>query len=74
MTTLMAEISGSAVVHLLIWVICIGTVFYLLHWLIGYVGLQDPWNKVAKIILAVAAVILLINALLTLAGHPFIRW
>lgn len=71
---LLAQISGSAVVSALIWIIVLGIVFWLLFWLIGYVGLPEPFNKVARVILAVAAVIVLINCLLMLAGHPIIRW
>lgn len=71
---LLAQISGSAVVNVLIWIIVLGVVFWLLFWLIGYVGLPEPFNKVARVILAVAAVIVLINCLLMLAGHPIIHW
>lgn len=71
---LLAQISGSAVVNALIWIIVLGVVFWLLFWLIGYVGLPEPFNKVARVILAVAAVIVLINCLLMLAGHPIIHW
>lgn len=74
MTTLFAAISGAGVINLLIWLIVIGLIFWLLNWLIGYVGLPDPFAKVARIILAVAAVILIINALLSLAGTPIIEW
>lgn len=71
---ILAQISGNAVISSLIWVIVLGVVFWLLWWLIGYVGLPEPFNKVARVILAVAAVIVLINCLLTLAGHPLVRW
>lgn len=71
---LLAQISGSAVVSALIWIIVLGIVFWLLWWLVSYVGLPEPFNKVARVILAVAAVIVLINCLLSLAGHPLVHW
>ena len=74
MNTLLAIISGEAIVSLLVWVIVIGLIFWLLWWLLSYVGLPEPFNKVARVILAVAAVLFLINVLLGLAGHPIVRW
>lgn len=71
---LLAQISGDAVIHSLIYIIVIGVIFYLLWWLLAYVALPDPFNKVARVILAVAAVVILINILLGIAGHPIFRW
>ncbi|PYS91099.1 MAG: hypothetical protein DMF62_03070 [Acidobacteria bacterium] len=70
MNTALALISNNAAVNSLIYLICIGIVFWLLWWLIQYVGLPEPFAKVAKVILAVAAVLILINILLGFAGHP----
>jgi hypothetical protein len=70
----LALISGSAVVDLLIWLVCVGLVFWLLWWLINFVNLPEPFAKVARVILAVAGVVVLINVLLGIAGHPFMRW
>lgn len=67
-------ISGSGLLSILIYVIVIGLVFYLLWWLVGYVGLPEPFNKVARVVLALVAVLILINLLLGFAGHPVVRW
>lgn len=67
-------ISGEGVISALVWLICIGLIFWLLFWLIGYVGLPEPFAKVAKVILAVASVLVLINVILSIAGHPIVRW
>lgn len=61
-------IEASALVSFLIWIIVIGCVFWLLFWLIGYVGLPEPFAKIARVILAVVAVLLLINFLLGMTG------
>ncbi len=70
---ILSLISGDALINSLIWLICIGIVFWLLHWLIGYVGLPQPFDKVARVVLAVAAVIVLISIVMGLAGHPLWR-
>ena len=64
--------SAEAFVSILVWVVVVGLVFYLLWWLVGYLGLPEPFNKVARVILAIAAVLFLINLLMGLTGHPLI--
>jgi hypothetical protein len=69
-----AVISANALFMALIWIIVAGLVCWLLWWLIGAVGLPEPFNKVARVLIAVVAVIICINALLTLVGRPFITF
>lgn len=71
---ILAAVSGDAVVSSIIWIIVMGLVFWLLSWLINYIGLPEPFGRVAKIILAVAAVVFLVNELMSIAGHPIIVW
>lgn len=64
----------AALVSLVIYVIVGGLVFYLLWWLVGYVGLPEPFNKVARVIIAVVAVLFLIMVLLSVVnGQPVFR-
>lgn len=58
----------STLVHLVVQLIIIGGIFWLLFWLVGYFGLPEPFNKIAKGIIAVVAVLFLINLLLGLSG------
>lgn len=51
-----------------------GLIFWLLWWLIGYVGLPEPFNKIARVGLAVIAVFVIIGILLGLIGHPIFVW
>lgn len=74
MNLTLAAISGSQVVDVVIWLIVAGVIFWLLNWLIDYVGVPEPFRKVAKVIIAIVAVLLVINALLALAGHPLVSW
>jgi uncharacterized membrane protein len=48
---------------LLVAVVVIGLVFYLLWWLLGKIALPEPFNKVAMVILCLAAVVILISML-----------
>jgi len=65
-------IAASSLVSVLIQVIVVALICYLLWWLIGYIGLPAPFDKVARVIVSCFAVVFLINALLAVAGHPFI--
>ncbi len=67
-------ISLSAAVSVLIYIVVAGLVFWLLWWLVGYVGLPEPFNKVARVLLAVLAVFVCIFILLSLVnGQPVFR-
>jgi hypothetical protein len=66
-------LEATGILSFVLTIVVIGLVFWLLLWLIDFVGLPEPFNKVAKVILAVVAVLLLINFLLGLTGAPFIR-
>ena len=67
-------ISGSGLISVLITLVVVGLVCYLLWWLIGYIGLPEPFNKVARVIVAVIAVVFLINLVLGFSGHPLVSW
>lgn len=66
--------SISAIVTAIIYLIIAALIFWLCHWLISYIGLPEPFNKIARVVLAVGAVLVLIAVLLSLAGHPVVVW
>lgn len=70
----LAQISGHNLLNAVIWIVVAGVVFWLLNWLVDYVGVPEPFKKVARVVIAVAIVVVLINALFSIAGHPFITW
>lgn len=72
--TLLAAITAQSLVSLLIQVIVVALICWLLWWLVAYIGLPEPFNKIARVVIAIIAVIFLINALLSLTGKPFITW
>jgi hypothetical protein len=59
-------INSDAMIHLVITVVVIGLVFFLLTWLVGYIGIPEPFRKVILAILACAAVIWLLRLLLAM--------
>lgn len=67
-------VTASSMISILVWFIVIALIFWLLFWLISYVGLPEPFAKVAKVILAVVAVLILINFLLGFLGNPIVRF
>jgi len=71
---IIASISGSTLLTAVVWCVVAGLIFWLLNWLIDYTGMPEPFNKVAKVIVAVVAVVMLVNALMSVAGRPFITW
>lgn len=63
--------SLATVVSLIVYLLVAGAIFALLHWLIGYVGVPEPFAKAARILLAVFAVLVIIGLLLSLvSGRP----
>ena len=70
----LAAISGNALIAAFIWVVVAGVIFWLCNWFLAYAGVPEPFSKVAKVVLALVVLIVLINALLTLAGRPLITW
>ena len=64
----------AGLVSVVIYVIVAGLIFGLLWWLIQYCGIPEPFNKVARVILMVVAVLFLIGLLLSLVnGQPLFR-
>lgn len=67
-------IQGRNLVASVIGLVIFGLICWLLFWLIDYCAMPEPVNKVAKVIVALAIVLVLINFLLTIVGQPFISW
>ena len=67
-------ISGPLLVSMVLYIIVAGLIFWLLTWLINYVNPPEPFKKIATVVVVIVAVVMLINALMTLTGHPLIRW
>jgi hypothetical protein len=67
------QISGGSILQAIIWFAVAGLIFWLCKWALGEIGLPEPFNKVANVLLILIVLVLCINALLMIAGVPFLR-
>jgi len=51
-------------------ILVVGLLCWLAWWLIGFIGLPQPFDKALRILVAIVAFIFLANLLLGLTGHP----
>ena len=63
-------ITGSSLISLLVTLCIVGLIFWLIWWFLGYIGLPAPFDKVARVIIGLCALIFLINILMGFTGHP----
>lgn len=57
-------------VHLLIWILVLGLIFYLAYWVLSLIPMPEPFGVVARVILGIIALLLLISILLPMVGSP----
>lgn len=60
--------SIEGLVRVVIYLVVAGLIFWLLFWLVGYVNPPEPFRKVATVVLAIFAVLIVICILLSLIG------
>jgi hypothetical protein len=70
----LAVISGEAVVSALLTLAVFAIIFAVLWWFLQKFAPPEPFNMVLQFILALLAVVVVINALLSIVGKPFIVW
>ncbi len=63
-----ASVTIEGLISLLIWLIVMGLIFWLIWWFLGYVGLPEPFNKVARVLIGLVAFVILIYLLLGILG------
>ncbi len=67
-------IASSGLVGLLVMLVIAGLIFYLIWWFLGVVGLPAPFDKVARVIVGLVALIFLIDLLMRVGGHPLLHY
>ena len=67
-------VSGSVLLNAFITLVVVGLICWLIWWFISYIGLPEPFNKVARVLVALVALVFLVNFLLGFTGHPLIKW
>lgn len=65
----------TTLVSIVLYIVVLGLICWLLMWLIDYVPVPEPFNKVAKIVIAVLGVVAIIYLLLGIlpGGHGLPR-
>jgi hypothetical protein len=66
-------ISVEQLIMVVVYLLIVGLIFGLLWWLIDYCAIPEPFNKAARVVLAIIAVLIIISLLLGMVGHPVIR-
>lgn len=67
-------ISGEQLLNALVVLVIWGVILWVLWWGLHKIAPPEPWLKVGTVILVLITVVVLINILLGLAGHSFIKW
>lgn len=62
----------AALLSALLWLVIVGLILYVCWWGLQKIGLPEPFNKIATVILVIVTVIVLVNFLLGL-GLPSLR-
>lgn len=55
--------TGAGLLSLLVTLVIVGLIFWLMWWFIGYIGLPEPFNKVAMVLIGLAALVYLVGLL-----------
>ena len=67
-------VDGQTLISILIYVVVWGLVLYVLWWGVGRIGLPEPFNKIATVVLVLLAVVVMLNLLFGFMGTPIFRW
>lgn len=67
-------ITGAALFNAVIVLVIVAFAFWAVWWFIDYVGIPEPFNKALRVITGLAALIFVVNVVLGLFGHQFIKF
>lgn len=68
------QLSGDSIINSLLFLVVMGIVFFVLFWLLGKTPIPEPFKTVVTWVLYLFAAVVVINFLLTLIGHPIVKW
>jgi hypothetical protein len=66
------NIGVGGLLGLVVNIVIIGLIFWAILWFIDYVGIPEPFNKIIRVVVALVALVIIINILLGLGGTPFL--
>lgn len=73
-TALAATVSVDSLVSTVVYLVIIALIFWAIWWFLGYVGVPEPFNKVIRVLIGLAALVIVVNILLGMAGHPLVTF
>lgn len=74
MIPMLAAINGEDLIMAVLWIVIAAMIYWVVTWGLAKIGVPEPFNKIINVVLVIAVVVFLVNALLSLAGHPLIVW
>jgi hypothetical protein len=69
-----ATISIQAMMQILFTLVIVALIFYVFWWFLGKANLVEPYATVARVLLALFALIIIVSILLGLIGEPIIQF
>jgi hypothetical protein len=66
-------ITGALLLNAFIWIIVAALIYFLLIWAIKAIPVPEPFATVCRAIVIIAAIVFLINGILSLVGYNFIK-
>ena len=67
------SVSIDGMVEIVIYLVIIGLIFWVVWWFIGYVGVPEPFNKIIRVVMGLFALLIVLNLLLGMLGHPIVN-
>lgn len=74
MHAMLAVVTGQSLVWLVVEILIAGLIYWVVTWGVAQIAPPEPFAKIIKVVLVLAVVLFLVNALLTLGGHPLISF
>lgn len=71
---MIAAIAASGLLGLLIQLVVAGLIFYLIVWFVNWLALPAPFGKILQALVGLAAIVFLVNLLMSVGGRGFIVW
>ena len=67
------NVGVGGLLGLVVNIVIIGLIFWAILWFLAYVGVPEPFNKIIRVVVALFALIIVVNLLLGLGGTPFLN-
>lgn len=62
-------ISLTMLIHAVLLLVVGGLIVWLCWWFVGYVGLPEPFAKIARVVIGLVALLICVGVLLSLLGY-----